>query len=832
MLRNNNMAVISRMAGKSLKSNKRRSITMILAVFLSAFMLFSVLTVGATYFKMLRVQNIRLSGAEFDAIMYGMTDKQEKLLKEHPEVEEFGICAVSGYVEETPYDRTPDVGLMYADQVFWNQMMAPARESLTGTYPAEEDEVMVTEEALEECGFPKLGVGDTFTVTCGGMEELQERTFRISGIWDGYGAKKVFYVSEKYYNQTGFTPSEVSSGRCYINLKKKLMRTEEQDAFIAYMELNKSQRLFFEAGLGYSIQIFAGILCLILVICLCAYLLIYNIMYLSVAGNIRYYGLLQTIGMTGRQIYGLMRRQMLLIGGIGISGGILFGGAFSFLLIPGVVKSMGIRAGKIGGIEISFHPAIFFLTILFTGVTVFAASRKPAKKAVMSSPIEALGYRPVSGMRKTHKTRRGRLAWRMAKDQVTKDKKKSIVVVLSLAVSLAVFLCVVTLISSQGAREYYFNYRNLDMVLKNDTMNKEDLDEHVQIFDDAFLDRLGKIEGIAGIDPVIYTEIMVPWEPDFADQWMREFYETWMSIPYEDEIQEYKEHPENFGSVLVGIDEEDFKALNAVMEEPVSESAFLNGEICLLYQDNLAFENQDIVGKTVTCTEYEDRGHSLSFEIAGLTYVTDYNALASYPPVIIVSDKVVKEFVSDPVIFRIGIEYTKEFDEETENAVLQAVNEIPRAKDYSYESKIELMKTVKKAQGNMMEVGISIVLILTFIGIMNYVNTSVGNIQNRQKELSIMESIGMTGKQMYRMLIAEGLLYASGAWLVTLTAGLGVTYYLFQSMNYNGAGFKIPILPLLAAAALTLAVCVSVPLITYRQIEKRNSIVERIKGIE
>jgi len=85
---------------------------------------------------------------------------------------------------------------------------------------------------------------------------------------------------------------------------------------------------------------------------------------------------------------------------------------------------------------------------------------------------------------------------------------------------------------------------------------------------------------------------------------------------------------------------------------------------------------------------------------------------------------------------------------------------------------------------------------------------------------------------MGRMLVTEGLLYAAGAWLVTMTAGLGVTYWLYQSMNYNGAEFKIPILPLLAALVLTLAVCMSVPLITWRQMEKNNSIVERIKGIE
>ena len=142
------------------------------------------------------------------------------------------------------------------------------------------------------------------------------------------------------------------------------------------------------------------------------------------------------------------------------------------------------------------------------------------------------------------------------------------------------------------------------------------------------------------------------------------------------------------------------------------------------------------------------------------------------------------------------------------------------------------MKTVKKAQGNMMEVGICIVLILAFIGLMNYMNTSAGSIQSRRVELSVMESIGMTEKQMRKMLIQEGLLYAGGAWMITLTAGVGITYYLYQSANYMGAEFKIPLLPAAAAAILTFGVCIGIPLVVYRQIERESSVAERIKGVE
>ena len=92
VLKNNNMAVVSKMAGKTLKNNKKRSFVMFLAVALAAFMVFSVLTVGITYFQMQQIQNMRLSGARFDAIMYGATKEQIELCENDPDVSCTGIC--------------------------------------------------------------------------------------------------------------------------------------------------------------------------------------------------------------------------------------------------------------------------------------------------------------------------------------------------------------------------------------------------------------------------------------------------------------------------------------------------------------------------------------------------------------------------------------------------------------------------------------------------------------------------------------------------------------------------------------------------------------------
>lgn len=837
MLKNNNQAVVKRLAKNNLKSNRRRSLSMVLAIMLSSFLLFSVFTVGATYLKMQRQQNIRLNGAEFDAIMYGISEEQKEILEENPTVEHYGVVMVSGVVAETEADKTPGVGLLYADDTYWKKMMAPARKFVKGHYPVEENEVMVTEDALKKCGFSDKKIGDEITFVYEINEKREAKTFRISGIWDGYGDTDNFYMSKAFCDKQKL--DAVYYGRCHISFCKKWMSDEAQQAFIDSMKLKKSQRLFYVYEYGNATEIFLGLSGIALVTVLSAYLLIYNIMYLSVAGNIRYYGLLQTIGMTGRQIRQLMQKQLLWIGGIGMLAGILIGAGTSFFLIPVVVKTF-VSAKEMGAVQVTFHPIIVLLTVLLTGCTVWYAGRKPTKIAVGSSPVEALGYRVVSSVRKRHKTRKGSLIVRMALEQLTRNKKKTMVTMLSLAASLSVFLCLITLLHTQSAREYSYNYMGLDMVLKNDTINNMVLnrasegEEQIQgvhpILNEELLNEIRQTDGVEEVLPTITVPTIIPWEKEVTDVWMREFYETWMNIPYEDDIEEYQQHPENFGSSLVGITEEDFRALNAEMEQPVDEEAFLSGKTCILYRHGLfGLDEKELRGKQISCEEYVHPENTRTFEIAGMTDVGDYVSLLGFPPTMIVIDDVVKAFTEKPIVFRVGIRYAEEYHKETEDAILSNIEESPNKTDFSWDSKIEQAENVKAAQGHMMEIGFGIVLILGIIGVMNYINTSVGNMQSRQKEISIMESVGMTERQVKKMLVWEGIFYTGGVLFLTLTVGIGITYAIYQTMNYMGAKFWFPALPFLGATLILFVVCIVVPVWTYQKIEKSGSLVERIR---
>ena len=63
-------------------------------------LVFTIFTVGDSYFRLQKIQNIRMSGAEFDAIMYGVTDEQRQMCENNPDIVLTGTVGVCGWVEK------------------------------------------------------------------------------------------------------------------------------------------------------------------------------------------------------------------------------------------------------------------------------------------------------------------------------------------------------------------------------------------------------------------------------------------------------------------------------------------------------------------------------------------------------------------------------------------------------------------------------------------------------------------------------------------------------------------------------------------------------------
>lgn len=168
---------------------------------------------------------------------------------------------------------------------------------------------------------------------------------------------------------------------------------------------------------------------MLLLIVFTGYLIIYNVFQISVTNDIRFYGLLKTIGTTGRQIKALLRQQALLLSCIGIPIGLVLGWMVGGLLAPMVIQRLD---GVVS--TVSVHPLIFVGSALFALFTVLLSCAKPGRLAAKVSPIEAVRYTEGSQSKKKAKRGSGRVSpFSMARANLGRSKGKTVVTVLSLS---------------------------------------------------------------------------------------------------------------------------------------------------------------------------------------------------------------------------------------------------------------------------------------------------------------------------------------------------------------------------------------------------------------
>ena len=172
----------------------------------------------------------------------------------------------------------------------------------------------------------------------------------------------------------------------------------------------------------------------VVVILITGYLIIYNIFQISVSNDVRFYGLLKTIGTTGRQIKRIISMQAFLLSVLGIPIGLVFGYGV------GVVMT-GIVVSKLDGITLTYSvsPIIFFGAAAFSFVTVWLSCRKPRRMAAKISPVEAVRYTEGAGMKKkSRKGEKGASIFRMAMANLGRNKSKTVITVISMSFAVVI----------------------------------------------------------------------------------------------------------------------------------------------------------------------------------------------------------------------------------------------------------------------------------------------------------------------------------------------------------------------------------------------------------
>ncbi len=103
-------------------------------------------------------------------------------------------------------------------------------------------------------------------------------------------------------------------------------------------------------------------------------------------------------------------------------------------------------------------------------------------------------------------------------------------------------------------------------------------------------------------------------------------------------------------------------------------------------------------------------------------------------------------------------------------------------------------------------------------------NTMAAAIQNREKEFAVLESIGMTRRQMRRMACMEGLGYGVISIACSLVPGTACSYAVFDALAFSSS-YAVPWGSMLMLYAAALMLCTAAPAVLLG-LSRRGSIIE------
>ena len=148
----------------------------------------------------------------------------------------------------------------------------------------------------------------------------------------------------------------------------------------------------------------------------------------------------------------------------------------------------------------------------------------------------------------------------------------------------------------------------------------------------------------------------------------------------------------------------------------------------------------------------------------------------------------------------------------------------------SYESRKTFEGSYNEILGMITAVGTGLSGIIGLIGMLNFINVILTSVATRKREFAIMEAIGMTKRQLARMLSAEGVFYSVLSIVFSIVAG---TLFSVLAIRAVGEGiwfiqYKFTLLPVFIACPVLLVFGLFVPRIVYKM-RKKESIVEQIR---
>lgn len=842
MFRNSNADIGRELASQDYKAHTVRNRMAVLAVVLTTVLLTVVFTVG---FGMVRTVSLAASaapgpGADGNCV-YGDYEVLEKV-RELPQVEwaAFVRRCSSTYLHNKEF-ASVETRLFAADRVHYEKNMV---DLIAGKYPEKPNEILIPDTMSEQLGLgEEVGIAYPLVVVVreNGGDVEKEIPMTVCGYYKN-PLENVKNIYAEIYTDESFIETynpELSAKRDIIYIKLNNLEFfrfgyDKEEKISEVAELSGADNGGYKMS-DLSIIVIVPVFIVAFMIMSCGYFFIYNVFDISVRNDIRFYGELKTIGMTSKQLKGMLLFQMNRIALTGIAAGglagFLIGSISGKMIVPVFMDGISGYYQSAGFVE------TFIFSTVFSWLTVYISTMKPFKIACHISPVEAARY---GG-----------------------KKKKGIFSVLSFALSGILFLVVYTLSMGYDVDVMKERYNETDFRVTHRGSTWAMSEAYMPISGEM-VERLEKLPFAENFR--VYYEARV--KPDYVerDGEIDMYLSSMGEITKEGEIAEdigiYNECLEEVsnyriveserGNYRVGVMGMEAEYLSAeekyfrVIEGKMDAEKFAEGGY-MIYQrgpewavSNKKAEYSVHAGDEVRIIFYDDRADRYvekNFVVmAVITHADPYGTSNIQGRNIILDDETFKSIYSgyEDLIGKIcfdGSGRAAEFSDEKEEyeAVWQIIEEEGNLQMY-FQSKYEdgMHFTEKKRVIGIL--GMFLAGMVGLIGIANVVNTVSTDVFARRLEYAAMQSIGMTRKQMKRDIFGKYARYIFLASGLAAVSGAALTYALGMNPLFTGfsAGTFLQALALLLAFAVLL--CTWMTRILTNMMNKQ-SVVERLRSI-
>lgn len=824
MFENSNKEVIKEIAGESMKSHKLRNLTAVLGIALTTLLITTICTAGISFYNAVDLGTDLSPAPLADGGLITSGDKYEEI-RDLPQVE----WAV--------YVRPCNVGSIHNREMAGvkTALLAPQQEFyernkvslVEGNFPEKADEIAISDTMAERLG-GSVRTGDRMVlhpvVRENGQQVEKEIPVVVSGIVTS-PLKGLASIYEEIYTSSAFLEQNVPQmqeepTKVYVKFKEGQIKDTIAGELYDIAELVGASGVEYKMDNGFTILYLVAVLLFIFVVMFCGYLLIYNIFYISIVNDIRFFGLIKTIGTTAKQIRTLLNWQVLRLSAAGIAAGLVMGYLVGLAATPVVLA----RTNYLAFYRPSVNPLFFIAAVFFSAVTVYISSRKSYRLAMRISPVEAARYREHN------------------------EKKKKVWSAVSFMLSGIIFLVVFTLTLGYNVEKMVDRYHTADVRIRQDAM-VWDNEEPYQPIRQSMVEEIEKLPFI-GETAVYYQARRHEAGPLGGCE------AGYAQLRLTDELTEEFERREQMGNGSMNraengdillqlwglpadqlyLEEENIR----VLEGSLDAEKFASGRYVIYNQGT----NQSgraagniHAGQVLHLSILDpDTGEYVEREAEVLAVVERVNPFSTglmAKAALTFSDNAFQEIYSGyedmiTVIQANGVqELTKEEYARVEEIVKNSFNF-----QLSIESRVEERESQREQKASMILIGLFLAGVFFMIGICNVVNTLVTGVLSRKLEFAAMQSVGMTKKQMCAMIGREGLMLSGISVLAAIPLGVFFCRVLGKEMLFL-SGFSAGVFAagcgILLAVMCGVSICVAVLLTRFLT---RRPVVERLREAE